>query len=444
MARGSRYRFEFCVTDPGHFVNRYINYAKDRTDAPWDYHEAQALMLLSIATQGILWHLPAMPGGLSTNLYILNHGRTSKAKKSTAMKIAKEIQRKAMPGSDIPENFTPGALEEVMADHNGRPSMLWADEFNGHLERMHHQSFMAGLRSFLLTMYGEREWTYKRVNKGKNKTKEDMIRITDAHLCISGNTTPAIVDMLTPKDIDDGFLARFGIIWPQDIPSNKGLREMKCDEKERDFLVDWLKDMRDMVIDITDLEARNDGKYKAVVVEDEAYDVLDDYQVVLSDNADNNDEQTQSMTQRLCVMAMKISIMLAVGRPGRLLADHITITGEDAEWAVDIVSKWEKWAELFVSSMRKDTFQREIDIAAACLAGNNGRLSRTFIARRLRLSKYKLDELQLTMVDRGLINLREEKPDGNRKPTMYWLTPDFLERERQLNEELRNRRRVRQ
>ena len=116
MGRRGGYKFTRCVTDPQHFINQYVDYAAERTDAAWDYHEAQAVMLLSLATQGIYWHIPAVPGGLATNLYMLNHGRTSDAKKSTVMNIASEVQRKAMPGVDIPENFTPGALEEILED----------------------------------------------------------------------------------------------------------------------------------------------------------------------------------------------------------------------------------------------------------------------------------------------------------------------------------------
>lgn len=434
MGRTGTYKFERCITDPHHFINRYIDYAQERTDASWDYHEAQAIMLLSLATQGILWQIPAVPGGLGTNLYMLNHGRTSDAKKSTVMSIASEVQRRAMPGVDIPENFTPGALEELLEERSNRPAMLWADEFNGHLDKMHHQSYMAGMRGFLLSMYGKRNWKYQRVSKGKSKTK-DMVEITNAHLCIAGNTTPAVTDTLKSSDIDDGFLARFAIIWPQDAPKLKGLRDMTYDEDARDTLSGWLRDIRDMVIQISELEDRSIGEYSTLVASDEAYDVLDEYQRDLSKRGPGRCEQTQCMMQRLPVMALKISVLMAVGRPGRLMADHITVTEEDAQWAVGIVRKWERWAELFVASMSRDILSKEINIAAAHLRENGGKASRTAMARRLRLTRFKLDEVQFTMADRGLIYMREIRSKDGARPAMYWITPEYLEREKKAKEE---------
>ncbi len=423
------YKFARCITDPNHFVNQYIDYAKDRTEASWDYHEGAAIALLSIATQGLLWKLPFIPGGLGTNLYMLNHGSTSRAKKSTVMDIAKEIQSLALPGFAVPENFTPGGLEEIMADHSGRAAVIWADEFNGHLEKMHSQSYMAGLRGFLLTMYGQKKWTYKRVSKGKNRKEEDSVVIDKAHLCLIGNTTPAIAETLKPRDIDDGFLPRFAVIWPQVYPPSKGLLEMDYSENSRDGLVIWLREIRDMIRQITDLEERNAGKYSAVIADEDAYKVFDKYQADLNQRMTGYDEQTQSMTQRLPVMALKLGMILSAGRVGKETSDHIDITKVDAEWAVSIAAKWEKWSCDFVASLRRDMLQREIDISLMMLYKNKGDLPRRIVARRLKVSKYKMDEIQMTMLDRGLIRAIEKNVDGSSKTTLCWMLPEKWEEE---------------
>lgn len=421
------YKFKRCITDPSHFINKYVDYAQERTDAAWDYHEAQAIMLLSLATQGVLWKIPSSPGGLSTNLYIINHGRTSDAKKSTVMNIAREIQRGAMPGIDVPENFTPGALEEVLAEKPGCPSMLWADEFNGHLDRMHNQTYMAGMRSFFLSMYGKRNWTYQRVSKGKSK-KKDMVEITNAHLCIAGNTTPAITDMLKSKDIDDGFLARFAIVWPQVAPAVKGLRDMSCDDDDKEMLTKWLRSIRDMCIQIAECEDRYPDSYSTITASDEAYDVLDNYQTKLAERNVNRDEQAQSMSQRLPAMSLKLAAIMAAGRHGLQMADHIAVTEEDAKWSVAIARKWEKWAVMFVASMAEDPLRREVQIAESVLKNNGGKASRTKLARKLRMRKYQLDELQLTMVDRGLIQLAEQLPDVKKgRPKLFWIVPGYCD-----------------
>ena len=423
------YDFKYTITDPNHFVNRYIRYAKDRTDAPWDYHEAQALVLLSVATQGILWQLPSTPGGVATNLYILNHGRTSKAKKSTVMKIAKEIQQDAMPGMVVPENFTPGALEEIMEEHNGRPAIIWADEFKGHLERMYKQSYMAGVRQFLLTMYGERDWDYRRVNKGKTRSTKDMIQIRNAHLCLVGNTTPAVTETLTTGDVSDGFLARFGIIWPKVFPPLKGLRDMSCNESEKLALTKWLREIRDMAIGISELEGREPETRSTVIAEDEALDVFDEFQFALSRRADRYDDLGQSITQRLPAMSHKVAILCAVGRPGRSTADHVSITKEDAEWATKMMEKWENWAIDFVSEMQCGKFHKEILRSMTILKQHGGRLERRHISHRLKKSKREIDEIQSTLIDQGLIYPEEVFVNGSVKSTLFWCMADQEEEE---------------
>ena len=166
------YNFKRTITDPDHFVNRYIDYASQRTSAPWDYHEALALILLANVTRGLKWDLPSNPGGLRTNLFVILYGRSGTSMKSTAMKIAAQLLRLTLPGAELSSSFTPGALEEQMAERRNATSMVWFDEFTRTLDLMHHQSFMAGLRGFLLTMYGEEDYTYRRTSKGHGKKKE--------------------------------------------------------------------------------------------------------------------------------------------------------------------------------------------------------------------------------------------------------------------------------
>jgi hypothetical protein len=425
IRRVEDYQYSHIVADPDHFIYRYICYAGQRTSAAWDYHEAAALMLLAAATQGIRWRIPAVAGGLKTNLYLIFHGRSSKTKKSTVMDIAEELLDMAMPHSKIPENYTPGAFEEILAEQSGRPSVMMADEFQGNLERMMHHSYMAGLKQMLLTLYSKDSWSYRRVSKGKNKDK-DILTIEDCHLCIIGNTTPAVADLLQPKDILDGFLARFGIIYPGTMPRRFGLREMTEDVEEKNSLAAVLRNIRDTMIQIADVEDRHPDRYESVIVRDGAIDIFDKYEDEIESWGDKVDEMTQVMYARLPQMAWKVAMLISAGRPRMIASDHIEVTEQDAQWACTVVSKWRRWAARFVDGMTEEPMHKELSKINAMMNMNDGKVYRRDISRRLKLSKYKMDELELTMLDRGVIRIEEVKLDGSPKPTKVWVNPDYL------------------
>jgi hypothetical protein len=421
--------FRFAIPDNEHFVNQYIRYASERTDASWEYHEALAFMLLALATQGIRWRIPAVPGGLRTNLYMLIHGRSTFSRKSTSMDIAASIQKRALPGIEIPPAFTPGAIEEIMSEHSSRPSIVWADEFTGILEKMHHQTWMAGMRAFFLTMYGKSDWEYRRTSKGTGKKKEvDRVIITDSHLCLAGNTTTTLTSRMRPEDIDDGFLARFSVIWPTSAPPKKGIADMSNDSFKQACLVKFLMDLRDMVCNLNNAV----DKFPDAVVLDiapEVIPIIDDFQNKLEEHGTRQEESVQIMLQRVADMSLKLCVLVGAGHPERLHGEKIVVTGEDARCACEVADKWRIWAGKFVDSMTADPLERQAFRVTLLLKRHGGELTRSKVARAMRMRKFHLDELQSTMLDRGVLRTEERNVGNSGRPTLFWSLPETLKEE---------------
>jgi len=417
------YHHERAVADPECFLNKYIDYASFLTDASHDYHEAMALFLLSMATQGVKLMLPSMPDGLRTNLYIIQYGISSYSRKSTAMDIAEDIQHRALPGCNLPPSFTPGGLEESVSHKSNQPAALFADEFGRILDQMHHQSFMAGLRGFLLTMYAKEDWEYRKISKGGKKKVEDVLIIKNSHLCLGGNVTPAQVKYLKPQDIEDGFLARFAVIWPQDKPKRKGMGELERDNVKRNNLVLHLSKIRQLSKNIRDIadgthpDHHPDVEY--VKMEYDAMRTLDAYQEEL-ETAHHVIDTSAIMSERTGIMAIKISMLLAISRGRPEAMRRLVVEQEDAVSAVSIARKWKGWAEMFAGSLYESDVEKHVRRSEAIMVEHGPSVPRWRMAKRMRMSKRELDEVQMTMIDRGIISLSEEKLGGSKKPSLIW------------------------
>jgi len=406
------YKFEPAVDDPNNWINHYIEHAKKCTDAPWDYHEAHAIFLLSLASQGLKLTLQSMPGGMRGNLYLIFYGVSSKMRKSTAMSIARDVLERAFGGCRLPENFTPGGLEEAIAERAAQPQGLDVDEFHGVLDKMHHQTYMAGTRSFLLTLYAEEDWDYIRRARGKQK---DNVSIRESHLCIAGNVTPAISNRLKDVDIEDGFMARFGVIMPTTKPPRRRLIDLhKNDDGERTQVAAGLREIR------CRCDKLNGVKGNATISMD-GLRLLDAYQEELENKQPDHQDTTAIMLERIADMAIKLSMLIALGRDDGFAKRCLKITEPDVRCALAMARKWSQWSIKFARSLHSSDTDRQIDMIIRWLRDKGGEMTRTMVSQRSSLGKRILDDIQSTMIDRGTIKIKEAKVGNSHKPTMFWV-----------------------
>lgn len=407
-------KYNYCpaVVDPTNWIHRYVQYAKDCTDAPHDYHEAYAIMLLSLLTQGLSLDISTTPGGIRTNLYMLIYGKSSVMRKSTAMKLAKDVLNRVVGGVMLPENFTPGGLEEEMAKRSAQPAILFVDEFAGIMDRMHHQSYMAGTRSFLLTVHGHEDWRYVRREK---KGHEDAWEVKDPHLCIVGNLTTAFMSRMKIEDIEDGFLARFAIIGPQDKPERMTLRDLQPGDPGKRL------DIANALRDIHTKAKFAKEKCPAAWIDGRAVNTLDEFQAETENAQMKADDPTTIMLERVSEMSMKLAMIIAAGRPGGFGTDgRLEVHVSDAEQAVSMARKWAYWANEFVRSATPAEVNRHIAKITVWMERNGGEMPRWKAARVLGLSSYKVDEVQSAMIDRNLLAVAEVCKNGSKKPTLMW------------------------
>lgn len=410
-----KYSFTHNVKDPDNFIHRYITYASERTDAAHDYHEAMALSLLATATYGLRMEMPHVPDGLKTNLYIILFGPSTFSRKSTAMDIGKDIQVNSIPSASLPANFTPGGFEEEVAIRSNQSSLLLVDEFSGILEKIHHQKYMTGLAEFIMTMYKESNWQYSRTSKGGKEKVRDTVIISGAHISIVGNTTPTVMYKINEADVESGFLARFAVISPDTKPERIPIYQLPpLDATKRDWLIDRLIDIHAACLNMKDTHKSVSYKKDVLRACDKFQSEIEQYDVP---------EHTKIMLQRIPIMALKIAMLIASGRADPLKLTRLDVTIDDMLEGIGIARKWARWASSFSKETSKNKFETQIDKIMNLLRKSK-KMSRSKIARNCRISARDLNDIQTTLVDRGMIALREHTLEGHRKPLLVFCLND--------------------
>jgi hypothetical protein len=419
------------VTNPNNFIRRYIQYAAELNDSPWDYHEAIALTLLSCATQGLKLNIPKIPFGLRTNLYIMLLGDSFRMRKSVAMSRGKLLLDESMPMVALPTSFTLEGLQNALAEREDAPTAIIADEFSYHLGRMMRVQYMEGLRGFLLQMYNNESWIYRRSDKGNVKKTEDIIRINGCHLSILGNVTPDIKTDLSERDMKDGFLGRFLVISPEEKPPRSKLHE-DCTEDfgSRAVMIQFLKDVVKFCSNMKRAEniAHERGRYfNAVEMSIEALMVIDAFQEEI-ENKRYDSHSVGVMVQRLTDYALKAAILIAVGEIDLKVASRVDVEAEHAKQAVELCNKWMGWAEKFGGEIGHSPLESKIQKAAEFVE-NRGLVLRSDICRLLHLTKREADDIQNTLLDRGLIVVGKIRKKNSRKSAVVWKWHSYEPRE---------------
>jgi hypothetical protein len=400
--------------DPDHFVSRFDAYAGQRTDAAREYHEAAALVLLASATPGVRANLAPYPNGLPTNLYVALVGNSSQTRKSTAKNIAKDVQARTIPNGLMPELASPEGFIEELAQRSGDTATWYVDEMGEMLEKLHHAKHMAGLRGLLLTVYDGEDYRYKRKSKrakgGVAVDDEDVIE--RPHLSVLAAMTPVVFDTLNEGDVSSGLLPRFAIVMPDTKPARRpfymvppdleGLRMALAHELHGIYL--WSR-----------------SKSRTVHFDAGALEAIDDFAESIESPAGVMSETVRTMFQRLTPTAVKVAMLVAVGRPGAVHRDHLLVTPADAAAALTIVDRWRQYAKTFGERIGENEFERHLQRCLKVVKAA-GTVFRRIVARHAHVDKRTLDLIEATVVDRGLVRVvRLDSASGPDTTVWEWV-----------------------
>jgi hypothetical protein len=362
---------------PEHFVSKYIAYASAQTDAAKEYHEAGALAMLACVTPTLRAKLAPYPKGLSTNLYALLVGETTRSRKSTAQRIAVDLITSVLPAVSLGSKMTPEVLISELAGSPALPRLWTPDEFGVTLAQIYRRDFLQGVEELLLTIYGGEDYSYTTVSRGTQTIRRP-------HLTLLGAATPESVGFAGPQALMGGLLPRFGIVFPGAVPPSRTVEEAPDLTAERRELVRLLAEVLNW-----------QGQNTSMTFDKTALGVLNGAEFALVDAG--------SMSARLPMMLYKVATLSAASRKSGV------VNVEDALGAVNVVLRWQQGAAKLQPFLKRKSVDAEFVLLAQealdVLDEEGGACHRQFIAGRLRLKKSTLDGVLGTLVDWGEITI---------------------------------------
>jgi len=401
------YKFKTPVSKDN-FIYKYIEYGSECCDASHAYHEAHALGLLSAACFGLKLMLPIHPSGLRPNLYFMIVGESSFTRKTTAMKIAMDLQKTAIPIARLPGDFTPGGLESALEEMSPGPAIMYLDEFKGMFVKMHKLQYMSGTREMFLRLYDDDYMVYRRANK---KGKVDMVEIKDVSLSVIGNITPSFIDELNLMDVEDGFLARFAMVYPEDKPKRIPLDQIKpLDILKKNKLVMYLSKLLDRIINLDGIDA---------TIDMDAMKAIDKF--IQGIEAKARDPVEITLIERLSTMVVKVSMLVAVGEVDPDTFTSINIKKEYIDQSIKIIESWRNGAMRFIDKIGTSDFERTCRKIEARV-DREGAIKRSDLMRAYKLSSRLMNDITLTLTQRESVSLTEENINGSRKPTLMFVS----------------------
>lgn len=154
-----------------YFIEPYMDWFLNSTDAPATFGEASALMCLSTAALGKRWLSGA--DRINPNLYMMLLGPSSRARKSTSIKRAREVVEQVIPGRVGPTDYTIEGLYRWMTEKDETTGKsrtrltLFASEFAADLARVQAYNGTA-FRTDLTNLYDGFDIDKQRAGFGKN------------------------------------------------------------------------------------------------------------------------------------------------------------------------------------------------------------------------------------------------------------------------------------
>lgn len=428
------------------WLDTYLAWAQEASPlTPRSFHEAMALWLLATVSTRRM-HCRIGAEDIYPNLYVLIVGKTTIYRKSTAMKLVKQVLHKAgLSALLLPSDVTPEALfdelagvkpvnfESLPADAKDRwikgravaaQRSFMKDEASSIFANL-KRDYMAGLSELLLQGYDGDSGTLDKRLKSKG-----IITVKDLCLSFLGATTPIMyAKYVGNEERENGFAARFAIITPErdmtyrnptdmlDIPPAVISRIGNLFRK----VLPWHGDKEPSASVLMDDVQTPPSMH--VLFSPKAFECLNAYRRALGWDMpleDSIDESKAAHYARLGTMAFKVAMLLAgidaEERPVRVEDRH-------AYAAQMVIEQWRESLHRLDQDVARSKAIDQDDSKVLELIKQSGLYGVTMrdIMQACNIRpRSKAIEALTVLAEEGLIEKFERKPVGRGRPTVCY------------------------
>ena len=388
-------------TLPPTFIEKYQEWATERTDAAPGYHDAGAFIVLSALLSESL-ELNMSFGSVRPVLWFMILGDTTLTRKTTAMEMALDLLNLVYPESLL---ATDGSVEGIMmglSQRSGRTSLFVRDEVSGLLDSMRHKDYLAGL------VEGFSRWYEGKTDIRMLKKERIEVR-NPRFIMFCGGIKTRILEIMDREYVINGFIPRFLFITADaDLdsyrPPTMMSTQLQTVSSELAAFLSNLKNVygQDMTMNLGGQQISTPQTFD-VKMSKEALNRYADFERAMNiAGAEADESQLFSPTfDRMAKSGLKISMIFAAIRQTPTEEGHITIELDDMLRAIYYIDKWKKFTIEVVENAGKGVSERQLSRAFELIKG--GKDSRSSLMRAMHLVSREADWIILTLEERGLI-----------------------------------------
>ena len=404
-------KFE-CNLPMDHFIQRFMAYGSDISDAYIEYWFAGGLFALAVATDKKI-KVSLKQGTIYPNLYISINGKSSLARKSTVVDKTEAMLCQVLTwllSALVPTEFSPEAFTEHLSDHNHAPWIR--DEAAGVLSIM-KRDYMRGFKDSLMQLFDCKPF-YRKLRTSQRKGTKTEFRVDDPYLNVLFATTDASLGANTEQnDTLSGFMARFLFFFPQGkktkwLPLEEGTAANSIFEGVvRDQLTAVAAKMAEL------------PECTAMHFSPDAAAYYTEWQRVREDEwTASNDGNAMQIYSRLAPMVTKLGMLFELGSPDFDVSNPIRL--EFIKEACQLVdSYFMPTARAVYDLVGANAEKNVIDRTIAYLKKHSGKASKKEIMRDVKIKSADFHEFLDTMIESGVVETKTVKRGGNGRDSLW-------------------------
>lgn len=387
------------------FVDKYVNWAASKTDAPAPYHVAGAFTMMSciLGEWGVAY--PQF-GDLRLGMFFVVMGETTRTRKSTARNLMKKVLRMTQVGDYeyiLTSDITPETLLDELSERPHQSSLYDRDEFQALVDDVKHKPYMKNFFETLNEMYDG--WARGRSRQNK-RTKDTPVNFVQYAMGIRSQ----IQDNLELSDFVSGYLPRNIFVRGDAPPRVRGenrLRQGNPETKgvDREFMevVKALTDARNFWSN----KVEDRGAPWRVLFEEDAWERWLDFQDDLADYISGHPRADilEPSVERLGLNVLKAAALFTMmdKREKGTMQDVLNAIYFGAQWVEDLI--------ILAEGVSESLYARELEKIEKYIAEKDGLVTYAALLKwstTQGLRKKDLQEYLEHLKDDGTIDIVED------------------------------------
>jgi hypothetical protein len=358
------------------FIDKYVDWARTKTDGAVEYQIASAFTLLSSCFSDIGYATPKY-GKLGLNIWFMLLGETTLSRKSTSrqlmLRMLRSFEKFAGYQIDIGSNVTAEALVKHLSGRDKLTSLFHRDEVQGMFKEFVTKTYMAAAADQFTELYDGHVPVIIRATGASSSVKAVQSERAETNFIMYlMGITSKVAEILTVDYFRSGFLARFVYVIA-DTPERTYESEAIEQSAEQEVIKqdDEMEAIVRSLYDSTLYWQKKGAPFpRPVRMTDEALARFNTFKWDMGNysKGHSNEDSIEPARQRLALSIWKCAVLLAMyDKSDEVEVKHVLI-------AVHYAEQWFRNLVRMAGAISASEWQREVDELEMLLSSKGGRM----------------------------------------------------------------------